>query len=313
MAEASPRQSQRDTSRRARLTFVIVAVLAAVGASILAVIVAFFWNQAGDDLAYWIAGHRLITGQPIYAPPEVAFEPFAYHYPPPLAQVLAPITLILPALAYAIVYRSALLVVLWDLAGRRMLAMLALLAFVPVAVALRIENVELFMAIGIVLGLRRWPWLFTIGTLLKVSPGLGLVYLALQRRWRDVAVSAAVGVAIVGVSYVLAPDLWQAWLGAINGRADIVGNSIVPVPYSVRAIAGFALAVVAGLVGRRRGELLLVIAVTVANPGLSLQGFAVLAAAIPVWRAGPEGILGARRSAAATHPQATGEGRVTAG
>jgi hypothetical protein len=96
------------------------------------------------------------------------------------------------------------------------------------------------------------------------------------------------------VSYVLAPELWRAWVDAIAGRADMVGNSIVPVPYSVRAIAGLILAVVAGTVGRRTGELLLVAAVTIANPGLSLQGFAVLAACVPIWLAGPAGI---RRSA----------------
>lgn len=280
-------------------TYWLLIVLAAVGASILAVIVAYFWSQAGDDLAYWIAGNRLVTGQAIYPAPAVAFEPFAYHYPPPLAQVLAPITLILPAVGYAAIYRGALLLILWDLAGRQMLRMLALLAFVPVAVALRIENVELFMAIAIVLGLRRWSWLFSILALLKVSPGLGIVYLALQRRWRDAISAVVVGGAIVAVSYMLAPDLWRAWLNAINGRADIIGNSIVPLPYSARAIGGFVVAVAAGLIGRRRGELLLVVGVTLANPGLSLQGFAVLAAMIPIWQAGPDGISGRRMTAGA--------------
>lgn len=257
----------------------------------------------GDDLAYWIAGHRLATGQPIYAPPEIAFEPFAFHYPPAVAQVLAPITVVLPALAFAAIYRGLMLLALWDLAGRTMLKMLALIAFIPVAVALRIENVELFMAVGIVVGLRRWPWLFSIGALVKVSPGLGIVYLALQRRWRDVAVSVILGAAIVAVSFALAPELWRAWLDAITGRADIVGNSLVPVPYSVRAITGFALAVVAGLLGRRPGELLLVVAITIANPGLSLQGFAVLAAALPIWLAGPDGIGGGQRTVDRYRPQ----------
>lgn len=275
---------------RERVDLVVLSLLAALGASVLVVIVTTFWMTPGDNLAYWIAGHRLATGEPIYLPAEIAFEPFAYHYPPPLAQVLAPLTLVVPALAYAVIYRGLMLLALWDIAGRRMLKMLALLAFVPMAVALRIENVEIFMALGIVLGLRRWPWLFTIGGLIKVSPGLGIVYLAMRRRWRDVAVSILVGAAIVGVSVILAPELWRGWLDAITGRADIVGNSLVPVPYSVRAIAGFLLTVVAGLLGRRRGELLLVVAITIANPGLSLQGFAVLAAAIPIWLAGPDGL-----------------------
>jgi alpha-1,2-mannosyltransferase len=275
-----------------RVRLLALSLLAAVGGVLLAVIIATFWMTAGDSLAYWIAGHRLATGQPIYTAAEVAFEPFAFHYPPAVAQVLAPLTVVLPALAFSVIYRGLLIVALWDLAGRRMLNMLALLAFVPVAVALRAENVEIFMALAVVLGLRRWPWLFSIWGLIKVSPGLGIVYLALRRRWHDVAVSVVVGAAIVGVSFVLAPDLWGGWLAAISGRAGMVGNSLIPIPYSVRAIAGFVLTVAGGLLGRRRGELLLVAGVTIANPGLSLQGFAVLAAAIPIWLAGPEGIGG---------------------
>lgn len=287
--------------RRERVTLVVLAALAAVGGSLLAVIIGTFWLTPGDDFAYWIAGDRLIHGQPIYATGEVAFAPYAYHYPPPVAQLLAPLTLVLSPVAYLIVYRGALLLALWDLAGRRMLQTLALLAFIPMTVAVRIENVDVFMAWAIVLGLRRWPWLFAIGTLVKVSPGLGIVYLAMRRRWRDVAVSITVGLVITGVSFALAPDLWREWLGAINGRSDIIGNSLIPVPYSVRAVAGLILAGTGGLIGRRRGELLLVAGMTIANPGLALNGFAVLAAAVPIWLAGPDGIGSAREPVRQDH------------
>ena len=285
----------------ARTRFVITALLAALGGVLLAVIVGRFWVEAGDDLAYWIAGDRLAHGLPIYSDPSVAFEPFAFHYIPAVAQLLAPVSVVVAAVPFLIGFRAILLLVLWDMAGRRMLDLLALLAFIPIAVSLRVENVELLMAFAVVVGLSRWPWAFMVGALVKVSPGLGLVYLAMQRRWRDVAFSAVLGAVVVGVSYVVAPDLWRQWLGAISGRSDIVGNSIVPLPYSVRAITGFVLAVVAGFLGRRRGELLLVGAVTIANPGLSLQGFAVLAAAVPIWRAGPDGLL-ARRDARGVTP-----------
>jgi hypothetical protein len=275
---------------RQRVDLVVLSLLAAIGASILAVIVATFWMGPNDSLAYWIAGQRLATGLPAYWPIEIAFEPYAYHYPPPMAQVLAPISLVVPALAYVVIFRVLMLLALWELAGRSMLKMLALIAFVPIAVAVRIENVEIFMALAIVLGLRRWPWLFAIGALIKVSPGLGIIYLAMRRRWRDFAISVLVGAVITGISVALAPDLWRSSLDAITGRTNMIGNSLIPVPYAFRAAAGFVLTVVAGHLGRRRGELLLVGAITIANPGLSLQGFAVLAAAIPIWLAGPDGI-----------------------
>jgi glycosyl transferase family 87 len=289
-----------------RTRFLGLALLAAIGGILLAVIVGMFWREAGDDLAYWLAGNRLANGQPVYPDPSVAFENFAFHYVPPVAQVLAPIAAVVAAVPFLILFRAVLLLALWDLAGRRMLDMLAMLAFVPLAYSLRVENVEILMAIAVVYGLARWPWTFLVGGMVKVSPGLGLVYLALQRRWHDVIVSAVLGAVIVAVSYVVAPDLWRDWLNAINGRSDVIGNSIVPLPYSVRALAGFVLTVVAGVLGRRRGELLLVVAVTIANPGLSLQGFAVLAAAVPVWRAGPDGLL-ARRDRRSQVPVSAGQ------
>ena len=65
---------------------------------------------------------------------------------------------------------------------------------------------------------------------------------------------------------------------------------MLPVPYMARAAAGLALAVAGGAIGRRPGELLLVLGITLANPGLAMNGLAVLAAALPIWLAGPAGV-----------------------
>lgn len=281
---------------------IALVVLAAIGGALLAIVVVLFWQNPGDNYAYWLAAQRLVAGEPVYVTGEAAFAPYAYHYTPPLAQVLAPLTLFLPSIAYIIGYRVLEILTVWYLAGRAMLPMLALIAFLPVAIELRFENVHLFMAVAIVLALWRWPLLFAVAAIVKVSPGLGIVYLVLRRRFRDAAIAVVVGAAICAVSYVLSPNLWQEFLAAIGDRAGITGNSLIPVPYVVRAIAGLVLAVAGGIVGRRRGELLLVLAITAANPNLALNGFAVLAAAVPVWRAGPDGLLegSKRRSTVAT-------------
>ena len=281
---------------------IALVVLAAIGAALLAIVVVLFWQNPGDNYAYWLAAQRLVAGEPVYVTGEAAFAPYAYHYTPPLAQVLAPLTLFLPSIAYIVGYRVLEILTVWCLAGRAMLPMLALIAFLPVAIELRFENVHLFMAVAIVLALWRWPLLFAVAASVKVSPGLGIVYLVLRRRFRDAAIAVVVGAAICAVSYVLSPNLWQEFLAAIGDRAGITGNSLIPVPYVVRAIAGLVLAIAGGIVGRRRGELLLVLAITAANPNLALNGFAVLAAAVPVWRAGPDGLLegSKRRSTVAT-------------
>ena len=231
-------QPEPDPGGRWKRQRLVLVPLAAIGAVLLTVIVWIYWRNPGDAFAYWLAAIRLVAGEPVYVTGEAAFAPYAYHYPPPLAQVLAPFTLVVPAIAYVIAYRAVLLLVTWELAGRRMLWMLALIAFLPVALELRFENVNLLMALGIVYGLGRWPWLFAVGAVVKVSPGLGIIYLALRRRWRDAFVSSVVGVAIVAVSYVLDPGLWREFLDAMGDRATITGNSLLPFPYAARAVAG---------------------------------------------------------------------------
>jgi hypothetical protein len=181
-----------------------------------------------------------------------------------------------------------------------MLWMLALIGFLPVAIQLRFENVDLFVALAITLGLGRWPWAFAVMAVIKISPGLGVMYLVLRKRWRDAAVAAAVGLAIAAISLALDPGLWVAFFDAVIGRAGASGNSLIPVPYIARALIGFGLVAIGGLIGRRRGELLLVAGVTAANPNLTLAGFAVLAAVVPVWRAGPGGIAERARQEASS-------------
>ena len=261
------------------------------------IVVVLFWQYPGDNYAYWLAAERLVAGEPVYVTGEAAFAPYAYHYTPPLAQVLAPLTWSCRRSPTSSATASSRSCPSGTWPGERC-SMLALIAFLPVAIELRFENVHLLMAVAVVLGLWRWPLFFAIAAIVKVSPGLGVVYLVLRRRYRDALVTIVVGAAICAVSYVLSPSLWQEFLAAIGDRAGITGNSLIPVPYIVRAIAGLLLAVAGGIVGRRRGELLLVLGITAANPNLALNGFAVLAATVPIWRAGPDGLLERARSEA---------------
>src|SRR5687767_3887444 len=121
-------QREPDPGERWKRWRLVLVPLAAIGAVLLAAIVWIFWRNPGDSFAYWLAAIRLVAGEPVYTTGEAAFAPYAYHYPPPLAQVLAPFTLVVPALAYVIAYRVVMLLVTWELAGRRMLWMLALIA-----------------------------------------------------------------------------------------------------------------------------------------------------------------------------------------
>lgn len=281
----------------------LVIVLAAIGASLLVIIAATEWRHLNDEYAYWLAGARLSAGAPLYDLAAAPNTPFAYWYPPPLAQVLAPLTSFVAADAFSVAWTVLLLACLWWLAGRDVLIALALVAFLPVAIELRVRNVHLLIAVLVVLALRR-SWAFWVpAAALKITPVLGVVYLAAAGRWRDAVKVAVLGLVVLGISVALAPEAWREFLDVVGLRAGTDGGSLIPIPFAIRFVAGAILAVLAGLVAAGRlgsgrfprfaGEALLVVALTIANPTLWMTAFSLLVAIVPLWRTGrgsPDGI-----------------------
>ena len=281
-----------------KLPGVGLVVLAAIGLFLLAVVATMEWVHFNDEHAYWLAGARLSGGQPLYDPTAAPNTPFVYWYPPPLAQLLAPITGFVSADAFSVLWTVLLLTCLWWLGGRNVLVALALIAFLPVAVELRVRNVHLVIAVLMVLALRR-SWAFWVpAAAIKITPVLGCVYLAAAGRWRDAIKVGVLGLAVLGVSVALGPSTWRQFLDVVGARAGTDGGSLVAIPFAVRFAAGVALAVVAGLVAARSGarggtelpgEVLLVIGLTVANPTLWATAFSLLIAIVPLWRTTRDG------------------------
>jgi hypothetical protein len=271
-------------------------VLAAVGLFLLIVVATTEWTHFNDEHAYWLAGARLAAGQPLYDPSAAPNTPFAYWYPPPIAQVLAPLTSFLSADGFSVLWTALLLTCLWWLGARNVLVGLALIAFLPVAVELRVRNVHLLIAVLVVLALRR-SWAFWVpAAAIKITPVLGCVYLAAAGRWRDAVKVGMLGLAVLGVSVALGPGAWRDFLDIVGARAGTDGGSLVAIPFAVRLGAGALLAVAAGLVAARAsargesqrwGEVLLVVGLTVANPTLWATAFSLLIAIVPLWRSAP--------------------------
>ena len=198
--------------------------MAAVGGTLLLVDAIFRWSTPSDEHAYWLAGRNLIEGRSIYELARLGpIEPYAYHYPPPFAQLIAPVAAILPAEVWTAAWTVLLLAcVLW-LAGRDPIVALASVAFLPVAVELWFRNIHLPLAVLTYLGLRRWPVLLGIGMLVKVSPGLGLLYLAAKGQLRG---------AILGLG---------VWRRASSPSASCSGRTSGPSSSTSRSIEGHSM------------------------------------------------------------------------
>ena len=257
-------------------------VLAAIGASLLLVVAMARWGDPSDEHAYWLAARRLIEGQPLYDPAATIVTPYAYLYPPPLAQALVPVAAVVPSWLFSVGWTVLMGLALFWLAGRDVLRALALVAFPPVAVEFWFRNVHLFLAVLVVLGLRRASTAFAVGAAIKVSPGIGIPYLALRGQWRKAAIAAAVGAAMLTISVVLSPDAWRAYVDFALSVDPLQQSSFVAVPLPIRAAAGLVVAVVAARLPRSVGDPLLVVAVTLALPSLWVTGLSLLVAIVPL-------------------------------
>jgi hypothetical protein len=267
-------------------------VAAAIGASLLLVVATTSWSAATDEQAYWRAAARFAAGGSMYDAAALPGDAsYGYWYPPPLAQVLAPLTGLLSADAFSVLWTVLLLGCLWWLGGRNPLVALALIAFVPVAVELRVRNVHLLLAVLTVLALRRSSLFWIAGAAIKVAPVLGVVYLAAARRWREAAFVGIAGAAVLAVSFLLAQDAWRDFFAIVGPQAGPSGASILPLPFAVRFAGGALLAVAGGQLafkGRTRlAELVLLLGLVLANPTPWVTALSMLVALVPLWRTAP--------------------------
>lgn len=260
-------------------------VFAAIGAVLLIVVAVTAWPVFGDEQAYWGAAERLVAGRPLYDVNAPANQPYAFWYPPVVAQLLAPLTLVLPPVAFTILWTAALVICLWALADRNVFVALALIAFLPVALELRVRNVHLVVALFVVLAIRR-SWAFWIpAAALKIAPAIGPIYLLAAGRRREAFLTAGVGLAVLLVSVAISPGAWADFLGIVAGRAGSDAGGVPGVPFVARLALGTLIAILAGRRGGRMGEIGVVIAIMVANPTLWPNSFSLLLAVVPFARA----------------------------
>ena len=150
------------------------------------------WGTGQDARCYW---------QATLANPYLHSDwndPIAYVYSPAFLQLVSPLTA-LPWQAFMAAWTAILLAAVRFLTGPRLLAAGLLFPFTAMEVAG--GNVSLLLAAAIVLGFR-WPAAWSIVLLTKITPGIGLLWFAVRREWRSLAIALGATAAIAAVSFV---------------------------------------------------------------------------------------------------------------
>jgi hypothetical protein len=225
------------------------------------------WVQSVDAYAYWAT-----RGGDLYASAE-AGRIGAYVYSPAFAQVIAPLVAV-PWPLFCAAWTALLCVVYWRLVGR---LALPLLLFIPIPFEIVSGNVHLLIALAVVLGFR-YPAAWALPLLTKVTPGVGLLWFAVRREWRSLALALGATAVVSAGSLALAPDAWREWIALLVRDAGAPLDTpgwYAPIPLLVRLPVA-AVVVVWGALTDRRWTV--PVAVTLSLPILWLNSLAILAA-----------------------------------
>jgi hypothetical protein len=241
----------------------------------------FYWwqltstgGQPVDVHAYWIADPNNL-----YPPAEETLHRDAYLYSPAWELVVG-WGRHLSFEAFAAIWRAILLAVLVWLAGPFTIPLLFLY---PVASEVNAGNIQLLLALAIVVAARGGGWsaAWAFPLLTKVTPGVGLIWSALRREWRSLAVALGVTACIAGITFAIWPDRWLDWVRML------AGGSAPPVPpFYLPFPPRFGIAVLIVAIAAARGwRWPLVVAGTLALPAFYTLSPSMLVGVLPFARA----------------------------
>ncbi len=160
----------------------------------------------------------------------------AYPYSPAFAQLVYPLNL-LPWAAFVGAWTAILIAAVYWLTGPD----LFLLGLVVGAMEIAGGNITLLLAVAIVAGFTRpWTWAFVILT--KITPGVALIWFAIRREWRQLAIALGATAIVLVVSLLVLPSQWRAWVELLVANQGKGGTwAAIPVPLLVRLPVGVLL------------------------------------------------------------------------
>ncbi len=222
-----------------------------------------------DVRYYWAADPTNL-----YPHPELA-EKNGYNYSPAF-EFLVGWWRSVPFEVFVAIWRAILLALLVWMAGP---FTIFVLFTIPVASEINAGNIQIMLAAAIVIGFR-YPasWAFVLLT--KVTPGVGLLWFAMQRRWRAIGIALGTTAIVVAASFVIGPQRWFDYLALItSGQQPAVAPFYLPL--GVRLVPAIAIIAWGGWKGYRWP---VVVGSTLALPVFYTTSLAMLVGVLPYAR-----------------------------
>ena len=230
------------------------------------------WAMPAYDLyAYWAtrdglayaAAHQGDTG--------------AFLYAPVFAQVIAPLAA-LPWPVFAGIWTALVAAPMVWLAGRFSIVLILL---PPIFVSVASGQLDLAFAVVVLLGLR-WPALWVLPVLTKITPGIGLLWFLVRGEWRSLGIAAIATAIVVAVSAAVDPAAWAGWIAMLL-RMDFpeLGGGLwfLPLPLGFRLFVAAALIAWGAATNRRW---VLPVGVCLSLPTVWLNSPTILVALLPL-------------------------------
>jgi hypothetical protein len=246
-----------------------------------------------DAYSYWSIDFDDLYGRTMFS----NFTLGAFRYTPPIAFLFGPLGA-LPWWLFLWLWQAVMLATIAWLGGRWWLVLLAL---PPVALELYHGNVHLLMAAAVALGFRH-PWTWSFVALTKLTPAVGLIWFAVRREWRSLAIAAGATAGVALGAALVAPHYWAEWLAAMQSNLSQPQHFSVPPALPLRLPLA-ALLVAWG--ARTDRPWTVPIAATIGLPIIWPHGLTVALAAVPFLRRGDRAAsISDWRSAARLRPYA---------
>ena len=226
---------------------------------------------AWDSRAYWG-----FPRDPLYAVGASANGYTLYRYSPAFVPLLQLFTFV-PWPVFAVGWAFVTFGVYRWLAGPNWLP---LLAFTPFVYEVYMGNIHMLLAAAIVFGFR-YPATWSFLLLTKVTPGVGLLWFAVRREWRSLAIALGVTGAIVLGGLLVAPDAWRDWFRSLAETSPATSTNALAVPLSVRLVAAAVLVTVGAATDR---YWTVPVAAMLGLPTLWDHSFAMLVGAVALHR-----------------------------